>query len=39
MANENNETKRDLTVLSNGLATSDSEYVRLLTYFRYLGEG
>ena len=31
MANENNETKRDLTVLSNGLAISDSEYVRLVS--------
>ena len=31
MANEKNETKRDLTVLSNGLATSDSEYVRLVS--------
>ena len=25
MVNENNEAKRDLTMLSNGLATSDSE--------------
>lgn len=31
MANENNESKRDLTVLSNGLAISDSEYVRLVS--------
>ena len=31
MANKNNESKRDLTVLSNGLATSDSEYVRLVS--------
>ena len=31
MANENNEMKRDLTMLSNGLATSDSEYVRLVS--------
>ena len=31
MANKNNETKRDLTVLSNGLAISDSEYVRLVS--------
>jgi hypothetical protein len=31
MANEDNETKRDLTMLSNGLATSDSEYVRLVS--------
>ena len=31
MANENNESKRDLTVLSNGQAISDSEYVRLVS--------
>ena len=31
MENENNKTKRDLTMLSNGLATSDSEYVRLVS--------
>ncbi len=31
MANENNEAKRDLTILSNGLTTSDSEYVRLVS--------
>ena len=31
MANKDNETKRDLTVLSNGLAISDSEYVRLVS--------
>ena len=31
MANENNKTKGDLTLLSNGLATSDSEYVRLVS--------
>ena len=31
MANENNEAIRDLTILSNGLTTSDSEYVRLVS--------
>ena len=31
MTNENNDTKRDLTIQSNGLATSDSEYVRLVS--------
>jgi hypothetical protein len=31
MANEINNSKRDLTMLSNGLATSDSEYVRLVS--------
>ena len=31
MANKNNETKRDLTLLSNGLAISDTEYVRLVS--------
>ena len=31
MANEINNSKRDLTILSNGLATSDSEYVRLVS--------
>jgi len=29
MENENHEMKGDLTILSNGLITSDSEYVRL----------
>ena len=27
MANENNEAKRDLTILSNGLTTSDSDTI------------
>ena len=31
MANEINNSKLDLTMLSNGLATSDSEYVRLVS--------
>ena len=31
MTNEINNSKRDLTMLSNGLATSDSEYVRLVS--------
>ena len=31
MANEINNSKRDLTMLSNGLATSDSEYVKLVS--------
>ena len=31
MENENNETKRDLTMLSNRLAIIDSEYVRLVS--------
>ena len=31
MANEMNETKRDLTMLSDGLAIGDSEYVRLVS--------
>ena len=37
MANEINNSKRDLTMLSNGLATSDSEYsndIYLLVRFR-----
>jgi hypothetical protein len=31
MANEKNEMKRDLTMLANELAISDSEYVRLVS--------
>ena len=31
MANDIKDTKRDMTILSNGLAISDSEYVRLVS--------
>ena len=38
MANEINNSKRDLTILSNGLATSDSEYVRLVSLITNLAK-
>ena len=31
MANDIKDTKRDMTILSNGLAISDSEYVKLVS--------